>query len=180
MRLLRSVYSRFRRTPNQRVTEILTVVIEHPVLGNLTPCRELPGSLCGQLRYGEDLIDLTVSPDNKGIECALVLATSLAQSLEHLDFTCRRLVADTSLEGYNSDWRFGLVAQGDGTFERVEEPPLTREDFCRNLKLSSIVASGEAMLLFYYGDSDMFGGHSVEVTSFDGTAFQDTDVSLVG
>jgi hypothetical protein len=180
MRLLRNLKNLLGRADAQPVKQPPATSMEHPVLGSLSPHKMFPESLSGRLKYGPNQIDLLVSPDYKGIEVALELAVALAESLQHLDLKCKSLIADESLGGYNSGWRFGEVAQLDGTLKSFEKPFLTREEFCNNLKLESIEASGDSMLIFWYGDGDMFWGHSLEVTSFDGVAFKDTYVSMAG
>jgi hypothetical protein len=180
MRLLRKFKGRFDRTSAKPAKQRATIPIKHPVLGSLIPHKIFPESLSGWVQYGPDQIDLLVSPDNRTIEAALKLAASLVELLQQIDLKCRDLIADEFLERYNSGWRFGEVAQQDGTFEPFEKPLLTRRQFCENLKIKSIVASGDSLIGVHYDDSDMFWGHSLEVTSFDGTAFGDTHTSMFG
>ena len=165
------------KVANQRVP---ANPVTHPILGSLAPDKTFPESLSGDVKYRDSQIELLVSPDDKTIEAALALAVVLVEELPQLDATSRKLVADEFLENYNTSWRFGEAAQEDGTFKPFEKPSLSREQFCENLKLTSIEASGESMLVFWYGDNDMFWGHSLEVTSFDGTAFGETHVSMAG
>jgi hypothetical protein len=114
------------------------------------------------------------------MDVALELAVSLVEQLPQLDAKCRNLIADEFLENYNDNWRFGQTALPDGTFKSFEKPQLTKEQFCKNLKLESVEASGISMLRFWYGDADMFWGHSLEGISFDGLAFGETHASMVG
>jgi hypothetical protein len=154
--------------------------MEHPILGSLAPNKTFPESLSGTVIFGSDQVELLVSPDDKTIDVALELAVALVEQLPQLDAKSRRLVADEFLEIYNTNWRFGETVQRDGTTKSFEKPQLSKEQFCQSLQLTSIEASGEAMLVFWYGDGDMFWGHSLELTSFDGTAFGDTYASMAG
>jgi hypothetical protein len=154
--------------------------MEHPVLGSLSPNKTFPESLSGIVRFGSTQVELLVSPDDKTIEVALELAVALIDQLPQLDAKSRSLVAKEFLESYNTNWRFGEAVEQDGTSKPFEKPLLSEEQFCQNLQLTTIEASGEAMLVFWYGDNDMFWGHTLELTSFDGTAFGDTYASMAG
>ena len=181
MRLLSKIKSLFSRASTRPTKHLVRATpIEHPVLGSLVPHDTFADSLSGQIKCGVRQVDLLVSPDDKTIEAALKLAVGIVAPLQQLDFKCKNIIADEFLDSYNSGWRFGQVAQQDGTFSSFEKPLLTREQFRENLKLNSIEASGELMLIFWYGDNDMFWGHSLEVTSFDGPAFKDTHASMAG
>jgi hypothetical protein len=180
MRLFRKIGSLFGWANANPTKRPRATAIEHPILGSLVPHKLMPESLSGRLKYGQYQVDLVVSPDDSTIEVALELATSLIERLEALDLKCRRLIAEEFLESYNSHWRFGEVAHQDGTFKAFEKPHLTTAQFCENLKISSIQASGCSLLVFYYDDSDMFWGHTLEAISFDGIAFEDTHVSMAG
>ena len=154
--------------------------IDHPVLGPLFPDKTFPDSLVGYASFEENSIELAITPDGQPIEIAIDLATLATENLPRLDALCKGLIADDALEGYNSDWRFGQVALEDGTFRKFEKPLLTREEFFEQLILKNIEAYGTLMLVLSYSESDMFWGHSIQVTFFDGPTFGDAHVSMVG
>jgi hypothetical protein len=182
MRILKKI-QRFLIDPSaQRTAQRASATpTEHPILGSLVPDKTFPHDLIGRAKFCSSYIELHVSPDDKPLEVTLELAVALVESLEQFDAKCRNLLGVEFLDGYNTDWRFAEnTLQSSGAFKSIEKPLLTMEEFCMNLKLESIEASGDAILTFWYGDGDMFGGHSLEVTSFDGPAFGDTYVSMAG
>ena len=97
-----------------------------------------------------------------------------------LDDRCRQIIAKESLEGYNSDWRFGERLLPTGRTERFEKPVLTSDEFRSKLVFQRLEVTGPSVLTLRYGDDDMFGGHWLSVTSFDGVALEDTNVALEG
>jgi hypothetical protein len=101
-------------------------------------------------------------------------------SIKALDAKSRALIAEDSLEGYNSGWRFGEVTPPNGTTEPFEKPALTAAEFCEKLKLEAVEVTGPNTLIFWYGDDEMFWGHSLYMTSFDGVTMKDTHVSMFG
>ncbi|QDA56515.1 DUF2262 domain-containing protein [Thermomonas aquatica] len=154
--------------------------IEHPILGSLVPDKKFPDSLTGRINYGGNCIELQATPDGQPIGIAIDLAIRATKDIQKLDALCKGLIADDSLDGYNSDWRFGQTALEDGSFRNFEKPLLTREEFFEKLMLENIEAYGTLMLVLTYKDNDMFWGHSFQVTFFDGPTFGDAHVSMVG
>lgn len=152
--------------------------IEHPVLGLLIPDGALPTTLVGKVNFGGASIELRISPDDRPLEETFQLAVRAVGVLAQLDSKSRELIADNSLDGYNSDWRFGTAVLENGATEDFEKPHLTRSDFCNALQFQCIEAAGNTTLTLYYGDNDMFWGHDLQVTSFDGLAFKDTHASM--
>lgn len=154
--------------------------IEHALLGMLRPDERFPTALVGRVSFRLGFIAIRVDPDGRPMEEALALASSAIESLAELDSKCRNLIAEESLDGYNSGWRFGETVNPDGSRTPFEKPKLVKAEFCAKLKLESIEVTGESTLTFWYGDDDMFWGHSLYVNSFDGKTFTDTHVSMFG
>jgi hypothetical protein len=93
---------------------------------------------------------------------------------------CSALIADESLDSYNSNWRIGDVLQADGRTTRLERPELTGEEFRSRLALRSVEVTGSGLASIWYECGDLFWGHSFSVTSFDGASFTDVRVELQG
>lgn len=111
---------------------------------------------------------------------AVTLAADAISSFAELDVRCRALVAADCLAAYNSDWRFGAVPKADGTMEEFEKPLLTEAQFVSALKPTALEITGASLLALSYEVGEMFWGHWVCVTSFDGLALTDTNVELRG
>jgi hypothetical protein len=108
------------------------------------------------------------------------LAANAVSIISELDARCKVLVATDCLASYNSGWRFGARAQADGSTEEFEKPLLTEEQFISALSLARLYATGTGMLEVSYEVGEMFWGHWVCVSSFDGLALTDTNVELQG
>ena len=175
---VKRLVSRKGRAQNQ--VQVLAQPIEHPLLGSLQPDERFPASLAGRIAYGLGFIAIRIDPDGTPMDGALALASSVVESLAELDSKCRSLIAEDSLDGYNSDWRFGETVNPDGSRTPFERPELARSEFCAKLQFESLEVTGQSTLTFWYGDDDMFWGHSLYVASFDGTTFSDTHVAMFG
>jgi hypothetical protein len=100
-------------------------------------------------------------------------------SLDALEAKARVVAADKLLVVYNHSWRVFSRARADGSTEEVVNPELTSTQFSQQLILGSLAVTG-SMIEFRFEDNRLFAGHSVFVTSFDGTGFTDTDAELFG
>lgn len=169
-----------RRAGAQEQSMVPARPIEHPVLGSLQPDDRFPTSLAGRVAFGSGFVAIRIDPDGTPIDDALALASSAVESLAELDAKCRNLIAEDSLGGYNSDWRFGETINPDGSRTTFEKPKLVKSEFCAKLQFESLEVTGQSTLTFWYGDDDMFWGHSVYVDSFDGIALTDAHVSMFG
>lgn len=154
--------------------------IDHPILGRLEPHEELSGVLRSVADVGGAQIEVWIAPDGGPLEAVLGLATEAASMLNELDARCRTLIAIDSLASYNSDWRFGAALQADGTTKNFEKPALNEEQFVSMLTPTTLEITGANMIAFSYSDGDMFWGHSLCLTSFDGLALTDVTVETQG
>lgn len=125
-------------------------------------------------------IDIRVNPDGASCESALSLAANAVSILPELDASCKLLAAAECLASYNNDWRFGAVARPDRSTTAFEKPMLREEQFVEALSLTGLYATGTGMLELSYEVGDLFWGHWLCVTSFDGVALTDTHVELQG
>src|ERR1700761_5459294 len=93
-------------------------VVDHPVLGRLSPSDIVSGVLVGSVTAAELTVGICVNPDGAPLGGALAVAAAAVSRFTELDARCKALVAHDFLAAYNSDWRFGAVAQADGTTEQ--------------------------------------------------------------
>lgn len=156
------------------------LAVEHAFLGVLTPDKNVPSVLVGHITYENRLVDIRLSEDGASMHEALALAELAVRSLKNIDIRARLLLADDSLGGYNSDWRFGEALLEDGSTKAFEKPLLSKDEFCAKLQLKSVEICGSSTITLWYSDDDMFWGHGLFVTSFDGSNFADTHVSIAG
>jgi len=154
--------------------------VDHPVLGWLEPDPQISGELAGSLTLNGATIDIRIEPGEDTLEATLALASHAVAGLADLDARCRALAAAEFLGSYNSDWRFGARDKADGTTETFEKPLLDEAGFAAALQSVALDVRGARSLGLSYGDGDMFWGHWVRVSSFDGLGFKDTHVSLEG
>jgi hypothetical protein len=140
----------------------------------------LPGILATSKMLGDVQFELWISPDGGPLEDALRLAASAMPTLAELDSRCRALIAADLLPSYNTGWRFGQVARADGAMEDFEKPLLTGAEFSAKLSPTTFQVTGGSLIEFWYSDGEMFCGHSVGLTSFDGLALTDVHVEVFG
>ena len=77
----------------------------------------------------------------------------------------KECIAEKYLDLYNNNWRFG-----DDDEDDPDKPELTKEEFMENLSLQSFLFFSEEVKVFF-DDNDMFFGHSLIASDFDGENF---------
>ena len=77
----------------------------------------------------------------------------------------KECIAEKYLELYNDNWRFSGEEEEDG-----DKPELTKEEFMEALSLQSFLFYSEEVKVFF-DDNDMFFGHSLIASDFDGENF---------
>lgn len=120
--------------------------LDHPILGKLEPHEKLSGVLRSVVNMDGAEVEVLIVPDGGPLEATLRLATDAASVLSELDARCRKLIANDSLAGYNSDWRFGAEVQADGSTKSFEKPPFNEEKFTSMLTPSPPCARQSALL----------------------------------
>lgn len=77
----------------------------------------------------------------------------------------KECIAEKYLDLYNDNWRFG-----DDDEDDPDKPELTKEEFMEALSLQSFLFYSEDVEVFF-NDNDMFFGHSLIASDFDGENF---------
>lgn len=113
-------------------------------------------------------------------DSALSLVNEVTAQIPSLDDKCKLLIAAESLASYNEGWRMGERVLPDGSTAPFENPELTEHEFCERLALTVVEITGDQTVTIWYDCGDLFWGHSIYVTSFDGVAFEDTSVEMFG
>ena len=81
----------------------------------------------------------------------------------------KECIAEKYLELYNDNWRFG------DDEDDPDKPELTKEQFMEALSLQSLLFYSEDIEVFF-DDNDMFLGHSLIASEFDGENFNDAQM----
>lgn len=148
-----------------------------PSLGEINIESTAAGVVC--ISHDGRTIEIRIIADEIPYCTAVDVAAEMVQNLPKLDEKAKHIAASKLTDTYNSGWNEYDEAQEDGTFKSVFKPILTQEEFAKKLMLNAINVTGN-MLNFFYDNEGMFWGHSIIVTSMDGTTFTDTHVELFG
>ena len=81
----------------------------------------------------------------------------------------KECIAEKYLNLYNDNWRFG------DDEDDPDKPELTKEEFMEALSLQSLLFYSEDIEVFF-DDNDMFFGHSLIASEFDGENFNDAQM----
>ena len=90
--------------------------------------------------------------------------------IDTLSKKAKECIAEKYLELYNDNWRFGGDDEDD-----EDKPELTKEEFMEALSLRSFLFYSEDVEVFF-DDNDMFLGHSLIASDFDGENFNDAQM----
>ena len=90
--------------------------------------------------------------------------------IDTLSKKAKECIAEKYLDLYNDNWRFG-----DDDEDDPDKPELTKEKFMESLSLQSLLFYSEDIEVFF-DDNDMFLGHSLIASEFDGENFNDAEM----
>ena len=90
--------------------------------------------------------------------------------IDTLSKKAKECIAEKYLDLYNDNWRFG-----DDDEDDPDKPELTKEEFMEALSLRSLLFYSEDVEVFF-DDNDMFLGHSLIASEFDGENFNDAQM----
>ena len=114
---------------------------------------------------GEELGVSIILEDESETEKIEQLMNTLFGGIDTLLPKAKECIAEEFLELYNDNWRFGDDDEND-----PDKPELTKEEFMENLSLQSFLFFSEEVKVFF-DDNDMFFGHSLIASDFDGENF---------
>lgn len=150
--------------------------MKHQILGDIT---QEEGDGVARVLYRGQTIDIRIIADEIPYDATIDVASSVFKDLAKIDARAKQIAARELTDTYNSGWNEYDEAQEDGTLKAVSNPKLTQEEFANKLRLNAINVTG-SMIDLFYDDEGMFWGHSVIVTSMDGTEFTDTHARIFG
>ena len=119
---------------------------------------------------GEELGVSIILEDEGETEKIEQLMNTLFGGIDTLLPKAKECIAEEFLELYNDNWRFG-----DDDEDDPDKPELTKEEFMEALSLQSFLFYSEDVEVFF-DDNDMFLGHSLIVSEFDGENFNDAQM----
>ena len=154
--------------------------MNHPTLGPLKSNDADESSFEGKISIQGYELGLNIELDSETQESVFKFAEDVASSISTLDKKAKNIIGRDLLETYNSGWNEYDEVQDDGSTKTVVNPKLETEQFIKPFELESISVTGIDCIELWYKPNDLFWGHSVFVTSFDGTKFTDTKAQMFG
>ena len=119
---------------------------------------------------GEELGVSIILEDEGETEKIEQLMNTLFGGIDTLLPKAKECIAEEFLELYNDNWRFG-----DDDEDDPDKPALTKEQFMEALSLQSLLFYSEDVEVFF-DDNDMFLGHSLIASEFDGENFNEAQM----
>jgi len=114
---------------------------------------------------GEEFGVSIILEDEGETEKVEQLMSTFISEIDTLLPKAKECIANEFLDLYNDNWRFG-----DDDEDDPDKPELTKEEFMENLSLQSCLFYSEEVKVFF-DDNDMFFGHSLIASDFDGENF---------
>ena len=130
-----------------------------------------PTSYEGTVVLNGEELGVSIILENEGeTEKIEQLMNTLFGGIDTLLPKAKECIAEKFLELYNDNWRFG-----DDDEDDPDKPELTKEQFMEALSLQSFLFYSEDVEVFF-DDNDMFLGHSLIASEFDGENFNDAQM----
>ena len=130
-----------------------------------------PTSYDGTVVVGGKELGVSIILEDEGeTEKIEQLMNTLFGGIDTLLPKAKECIAEEFLELYNDNWRFGDDDEND-----PDKPELTKEEFMEALTLQSFLFYSEDVEVFF-DDNDMFLGHSLIASEFDGENFNDAQM----
>jgi len=125
-----------------------------------------PTSYDGTVVVGGKELGVSIILENEGeTEKVEQLMNTFISEIDTYLPKAKECIANEFLDLYNDNWRFG-----DDDEDDPDKPELTKEEFMEALSLQSFLFYSEEVKVFF-DDNDMFFGHSLIASDFDGEDF---------
>ena len=125
-----------------------------------------PTSYDGTVVVGGKELGVSIILEDEGeTEKVERLMNTFISEIDTLLPKAKECIANEFLDLYNDNWRFG-----DDDEDDPDKPELTKEEFMEALSLRSFLFYSEDVEIFF-DDNDMFFGHSLIASDFDGENF---------
>jgi hypothetical protein len=154
--------------------------MKHDILGDVEQSDGTPFDAIATVQHGSRDIKVSISRDGEPLEKALELAAQVVSHLPKLDELAKRIASRDLRETYNNGWNEYDEMQDDGSIKSVLNSQISEAEFEAKLTLNAVNVTGDQVVNFFYDDERMFWGHSVVVTSLDGTDFNDAHAEIFG
>ena len=130
-----------------------------------------PTSYDGTVVVGGKELGVSIILEDEGeTEKVEQLMSTFISEIDTLLPKAKECIANEFLDLYNDNWRFGNDDEDD-----PDKPELTKEEFMEALSLRSLLFYSEDVEVFF-DDNDMFLGHSLIASDFDGENFNDAQM----
>ena len=130
-----------------------------------------PTSYDGTVVVGGKELGVSIILEDEGeTEKVEQLMSTFFNGIDTLLPKAKECIANEFLDLYNDNWRFG-----DDDDDDPDKPELTKEEFMEALSLQSFLFYSEEVKVFF-DDNDMFFGHSLIASDFDGENFNYTQM----
>ena len=130
-----------------------------------------PTSYDGTVVVGGKELGVSIILEDEGeTEKIEQLMNTFFSEIDNLSQKAKECIANEFLDLYNDNWRFG-----DDDDDDPDKPELTKEEFMEALSLQSFLFYSEEVKVFF-DDNDMFFGHSLIASDFDGENFNYTQM----
>ena len=127
-----------------------------------------PTSYDGTVVVGGKELGVSIILEDEGeTEKVEQLMNTFFSEIDTLSQKAKECIVNEFLDLYNDNWRFGNDEEDD-----PDKPELTKEEFMEALSLRSLLFYSEDVEVFF-DDNDMFLGHSLIASDFDGENFND-------
>ena len=125
-----------------------------------------PTSYDGTVVVGGKELGVSIILEDEGeTEKVEQLMNTFFSEIDTLSQKAKECIVNEFLDLYNDNWRFG-----DDDEDDPDKPELTKEEFMDALSLRSLLFYSEDVEVFF-DDNDMFLGHSLIASDFDGENF---------
>ena len=125
-----------------------------------------PTSYDGMVVVGGKELGVSIILEDEGeTEKVEQLMNTFFSEIDTLSQKAKECIVNEFLDLYNDNWRFG-----DDDEDDPDKPELTKEEFMEALSLQSFLFYSEEVKVFF-DDNDMFFGHSLIASDFDGENF---------
>ena len=129
-----------------------------------------PTSYDGTVVVGGEELGVSIILEDEGeTEKVEQLMNTFFSEIDTLLPKAKECIANEFLDLYNDNWRFG------DDEDNPDKPELTKEEFMEALSLQSFLFYSEDVEVFF-DDNDMFLGHSLIASEFDGENFNDAQM----
>ena len=130
-----------------------------------------PTSYDGTVVVGGKELGVSIILEDEGdTEKIEQMMNTFISEIDTLSQKAKECIANEFLDLYNDNWRFG-----DDDEDDPDKPELTKEEFMEALSLRSLLFYSEDVEVFF-DDNDMFLGHSLIASEFDGENFNDAQM----